>query len=567
MIIAVLLWLFVITVSLGYGLIFEAITQKSFSGIFTNFHWRQIFYWVAIGFSLVNGIAAFLSLIMPLSFWALLLVSLPSIGFLLVVFIRHLPFRALKQSNWQPSTLVLVAFFILTILTLYLTSGRVAHSDTYIYHAQSIRWIEEYRAVKGLGNFFNRLAYNSNWFVQNALFSFAWVNGKSLHVLNGFLIWLTGSYWLFRFDDAIQDQKNDLFSWVGLMLVVFGLFTLGAEAPAPSTDLPTAHLAWLAVFFLLDFFAAKQNNTPLFAGVLLLAFSGVIKISIAPIYALVLLAFIFLYKLDKKREILIIIFLMAFIFLPWMMRNFIISGYLVYPVASTGLPAAWTMPLDMVVKDARGIQAWGYHSHSTIEEVFSLSMKGRITLWFRNLTLNQRGIFLISFYSPLLFFGFQWVRSKREQKRLNGFEISVFSVFYLCLIFWLFTSPNLRFGYVYLLVLLSISLSSLLLVLLQLVNLKARRVQSLVLLGVMVILLFILIQSFDAEQLGTRLLSPFDYAERSTYPCQINDGQTTIFCAADWGECGYQAFPCHAWGNDDVLLFGESYLEGFYSQK
>ena len=43
------------------------------------------------------------------------------------------------------------------------------HVDTGLYHAQAIRWIEEYGVVCGLGNLHSRFAYNSAAFALCAL--------------------------------------------------------------------------------------------------------------------------------------------------------------------------------------------------------------------------------------------------------------------------------------------------------------------------------------------------------------------------------------------------------------
>ena len=81
---------------------------------------------------------------------------------------------------------------ILTVIFLFLlfaygTSRGIIHYDTGLYHAQSIRWIEEYGVVKGLGNLHCRLAYNSASFALSALYSMAFLGGQSYHCAAGFL--------------------------------------------------------------------------------------------------------------------------------------------------------------------------------------------------------------------------------------------------------------------------------------------------------------------------------------------------------------------------------------------
>lgn len=87
-----------------------------------------------------------------------------------------------------------IIIIALGILLSSITSGNIHHYDTTLYHAQSIHWIEEYGVVPGLGNLHNRFAYNSSFFCLQALFSFKFLNGESLHSVNGFCVFILLSY-------------------------------------------------------------------------------------------------------------------------------------------------------------------------------------------------------------------------------------------------------------------------------------------------------------------------------------------------------------------------------------
>ena len=80
-----------------------------------------------------------------------------------------------------------VFYGFLFLLMAYGTSRGILHYDTGLYHAQSIRWLEEYGVVKGLGNLHCRLAYNSASFALSALYSFRFLGGQSYHGMAGFL--------------------------------------------------------------------------------------------------------------------------------------------------------------------------------------------------------------------------------------------------------------------------------------------------------------------------------------------------------------------------------------------
>lgn len=60
------------------------------------------------------------------------------------------------------------------------------HYDTGLYHAQAIRWIEEYGVVPGLANLHSRFGYNSASFALSAFFSETWLIGRPMHCVAGF---------------------------------------------------------------------------------------------------------------------------------------------------------------------------------------------------------------------------------------------------------------------------------------------------------------------------------------------------------------------------------------------
>ena len=98
--------------------------------------------------------------------------------------------RELMQENLQYRSLKFWGMIALFLLFAYGTSRGMIHYDTGLYHAQSIRWIEEYGVVKGLGNLHCRLAYNSSSFALSALYSMAFLNGGSYHCCAGFLAFI-----------------------------------------------------------------------------------------------------------------------------------------------------------------------------------------------------------------------------------------------------------------------------------------------------------------------------------------------------------------------------------------
>ena len=93
----------------------------------------------------------------------------------------------LQQKKRSSSKTCTIMFIAMILIWSYCTSRGYMHYDSDLYHAQSIRWIEEYGIVKGLGNIHVRFAYNSSFFALSALYSMHYIFGQSLHCVNGFI--------------------------------------------------------------------------------------------------------------------------------------------------------------------------------------------------------------------------------------------------------------------------------------------------------------------------------------------------------------------------------------------
>jgi hypothetical protein len=310
-----------------------------------------------------------------------------------------------------------------------------------------------------------------------------------------------------------------------------------------------------------------QRDMALFLLAGLTAFAVVIKISILPIVVLPIFFTLMHIRSYKIKQLVIALVWMISIILPWMVRNVFISGYAVYPISATALPVDWKMPSDLVAADEFGIRAFGFYERAPANEVMDQPYIQRIRFWFNNLTLNQKAMVLVSLFTPILIMSFGLYFAVRKIKFFNSQILITTTSFYIGFLFWIFVSPNLRFGYVYLLFLFSVCIASIAYLLLRISGGLKKGLGYFAVFAVLVILVFLFTRSFKPEDLSQRWLHPLDYSLRSTFPCKIDDGNVTILCASEYGECGYNAFPCHAWGNENVKMYGDDFIDGFYFYK
>ena len=136
-------------------------------------------------------------------------------------------------SNYHP--LVLILLIIVTITVLENATHKPTNYDTALYHAQAIHWIESYRAVPGLVNIHNRLAYNSSWLVLVASLSFAFLGLRSFHLTNSMITLATMFYFGEGFQGLIQKQVT-ISNVVKVILFFLPLYLYASDLSSPGTN-------------------------------------------------------------------------------------------------------------------------------------------------------------------------------------------------------------------------------------------------------------------------------------------------------------------------------------------
>ena len=97
--------------------------------------------------------------------------------------------RSRRVTYIQAITIFVVTFLFLSIAAWVASRAMLAptNGDLGLYHLTSIRWINSYPIVPGLGNLHSRLAYNQSFFVYVAALNFYPFFGYGRSVANSFL--------------------------------------------------------------------------------------------------------------------------------------------------------------------------------------------------------------------------------------------------------------------------------------------------------------------------------------------------------------------------------------------
>ena len=464
-----------------------------------------------------------------------------------------------------------IAFSAIFIYALYLAAASTPTYDTGLYHAQSIRWIETYPVVPGLANLHDRLGFNSNLFLLAAFWGFA-DEGWSLYQIPGLIVFAA----FLIYSLSVIERSRRAFAFSGIVAAGFLFYLLVEKGmivwfASPTADLSSAFVSWM-IFLLsmerLESADLTQLDLKTIAIFVLCLFNMSLKLSFAPIF---LLPVYFLWKIKPAsflRNYAKLALFGLLIFLPWIIRNAIISGYLVFPFYQLDiLNVDWKVPNETARHASEVVTSWGRVPYGDPALVISMKFSQWFPEWYR--TLPPADLFLVKsilLVSALLGVFMVFNRQVRVWARQYGI---IYLVSIAWGLYWFIQSPSPRFGYGFLITLLFMSCSPLIGYLLS--KIKAP-VHVLVLLTQVALVLYTVRSGmgFPARSWNHYLRSSKPYPEAEVVSKKIKDTSFFIpsvnaqFIQDDDAQCWYDAFPCAPFEPAGLGLRGAKIEDGFY---
>lgn len=352
-----------------------------------------------------------------------------------------------KMSPWRIAAVVLC--FALTLLWTIQSPGQY---DTGLYHAQAIRWVEDYGVVPGLGNLHMRLAYNSAFMPLQALFSLGWIAGQSLHSLNGFLCLaaLVYAFSTVRLWGENSLRVSDLLKCVMVVYVVQKAYDMSSSG----TDIEAMLLILYIFIKWSELLESGREDGVLYGWLCLVSvYAATVKLSAVCVAVLAFYPLYLFVKQKNGKAVLAHVAAGLFILAPWLIRNVIISGYLVYPYGDLDLfHPDWKMDKAVLAEDSLDIKMFARGIRSASE--YDTSLVGWVPRWFLANSVGDRiAIILGVVCVPLVLY--LLVRSLRERE--YGLT-ALLSAGMINLFFWFFSAPHMRYGgpYIYVLVMMAV---------------------------------------------------------------------------------------------------------------
>lgn len=408
--------------------------------------WNPIHYLLA-GIVILTVYAQIVSLFTAVTYVYAFLAS--GVALLLLFVFRKSVWKEIKDIVQNIRWYEWILFLIFTIFVMFLTSLHPKQYDNYLYQAQMLRYYEEYGYIKGMANISTRLGFNNSIYALMALYSFKGIYGFSLHTVNSALCLFFG---IFAIHGICSVKKTKAYVSAGLKALILAYVFYNAELlNCIGTDV-SAGLFGFLIMILFAEAIEKQEKDSFAYGMLALyiVFTATIKVSMGMLGILVLYPAYRMLKGGEWKRMAVFISAGLFILLPWLVRNVLISGWLLYPLPALDLfDVKWKLPYETVVYEEALVKGWARIQTSKVFDTMEMAFREWFPMWFRALPLRYR--LLLYLNGAACIYEILQTASALIQKKLqiSGFMLLKLTAF-AGIVYWLLSAPDIRFGWCYL---------------------------------------------------------------------------------------------------------------------
>ena len=308
-------------------------------------------------------------------------------------------YKNLYTSLQQLQTSLKILLGIITVLIIAQCSTAPYVIDNETYYIQTIKWLNQYGLVKGLGNLHLFLAQTSAWHITQSAFSFSFLY-KNFNDLSGFCLLLGNLFAINKLNNYFTNH-NKLYLVMGL-LPIANLFMFQFVS-APSPDIPVYVLSFIIIFYFSKQY--KHVNIEAFTTLSLLAvFCIFIKTTSVSIIVLPIIIIVkhYSYLILKIWKIAVVSVLVLVLFL---IKNTIVSGHPFFPIMSDAFHTDYAIPPAII--NLHNTQAKTYSYFVSDGNYQSMSVTQLFIRWLTlsklNGLLNKLAVLLIVICPVLIY--------------------------------------------------------------------------------------------------------------------------------------------------------------------
>ncbi len=398
-----------------------------------------------MGYCFLSIVSALFALFLPVNAWVHLSLFILSLIYLIV---HKIDFNFILKAD-KPT---LFFYLLIGICLLILALPEPNHGDSSFYHAQALQWIEQYKAVPGLANLFGRLGFNSSFFNVQALFSFYPFSDVSARFLNSFLVLIWA---IFLFQNILNKSFPLKERLLSLSFIIISLTVSRGWVSSVAPDVAVGIFMLVIGFYMIRNLPHLRFNgtgsqpplqwrggfvSPNFLYILL-ATAITIKLS-----ALFLLPIVAGFNILQKKANHTLFVISGFIGMVWVIRNIIISGYLVYPyLPMPFVNLDWAVTTEQAQIEKNWISSWAKIPSESWEYVLSLSFAEWFLKWFALQSLFNK---ILTFAMSFAWLNIIFMMIKRlVQKQPLSIALKLLFLWGVVINIWIFIAPDYRFAY------------------------------------------------------------------------------------------------------------------------
>jgi len=467
----------------------------------------------------------------------------------------------------QPRHL-LITIPILLLLAYYWLLPPI-NADSPGYHYATILWFEKYRVVRGLANVDGRLAYNSAAFILQAPYCFTSLVGQSLYPLNGVLVSL---FFLWMVTRVLRSSNTmAALAYFGLLYLLNRVMLCNMSSPTADT-LVLVCVAYACIQMFDALLARTPTVPPMLLPVFILLYAVIAKLSAYPALLLLPLVFWQMASSQKTGPLLVKLFLLCLpLYIPWLCRNVLLSGYLFYPVPYIDIfTVDWKAPKSVLLLDYTYIKRLPINFDDGLVALAPPPFPHWVIPWMHEQVIRgmrtDLAVLVAAVCSPAY-----WLMARLKNKAVSRRAFAFWGILYCCVWLWLANVPEYRFGIVFL----SLAIVLPLLYVTQTGNIKKYYVLPLIM-----ALLFIIESGWYIYNApGRKNIYAFSLPHFILLPLKDkhyyfrNDTATFSYTMLNNGvklyhqdrahECINAALPCMVWKYGTIQLRGPNIADGF----
>ena len=370
---------------------------------------------IFLGLFALVFLASVLNFWLPINIYITIPIVLISLVHIFQIVKKELNFFQKNKKYIYCGALALIIISFLSLIT---------HDtgDSMYYHMQFIESIYEYPIIKGIANLEDRFGFNSSIFIFYPLVSFKFFLHLHLFELNYFLYGVI--FWY------ILCQITDDFSILNLcyLLILSASFCIDFEGISSTTNDSTVALCGL--FLAIRFLSEKMNIYMLYIFIPCLMITT--KLSSIFFMFFSLFTILLLFKEKKAKIAWLSIGICTGFMLCWIIRNIIISGYIIYPFYYLDpFDFSWKVPkIVAMIQEAYIKDYANFLGQKFVSQLFTFSLKDN------RFFLLQLGHILLLFVPITLIYLF-------KQKKIA--KIIILTILIIGLIFTFSMTPDFRF--------------------------------------------------------------------------------------------------------------------------